>query len=60
MATVSPPHVLLLIEENKNAGVPSGAPYLHELATTYASSSRWFGVDHPSAPNYVALTSGST
>jgi acid phosphatase len=59
-AVAAPPHVLLLIEENKNAGVPSGSPYLHGLATAYASSSRWFGVDHPSAPNYVALTSGST
>jgi hypothetical protein len=52
--------VLLLMEENKNAGVASGAPYLDGLGTEYGSSSRWYGVDHPSAPNYVALTSGST
>ena len=54
------PHVLLLMEENKNAGLLSGAPYLDGLGAAYASSSRWFGVDHPSAPNYVALLSGST
>jgi len=59
-AASGPPHVLVLMEENKNAGVLSGAPYLDGLAAAYASSSRWFGVDHPSAPNYVALTSGST
>jgi acid phosphatase len=54
------PHVLVLMEENKNAGLLSGAPFLDGLGTAYASSSRWFGIDHPSAPNYVGLLSGST
>ena len=49
------------MEENKGyAAMMSGAPYLDNLAKTYASSTAWFAVDHPSAPNYVALLSGST
>ena len=57
----SAPHVLIVLEENKGyAAVMSGAPYLDGLAKAYLNSSSWFGVDHPSAPNYVALLSGST
>jgi phosphatidylinositol-3-phosphatase len=55
-----PPHVLVLVEENKDASLLSSAHYIDGLASTYASSSAWYGVDHPSAPNYVALVSGST
>ena len=54
------PHVLVLMEENKGyAAVLSGAPYLDGLAHTYLSSSAWYGIDHPSAPNYVGFLSGS-
>jgi acid phosphatase len=57
----SAPHVLIVMDENKGyAAVLSGAPYLDSLAKAYMNSSSWFGVDHPSAPNYVALLSGST
>ncbi|MHB8536395.1 MAG: alkaline phosphatase family protein [Candidatus Dormibacteria bacterium] len=59
--TSSLPHVLVLLEENKGyASVVAGAPYLDSLAKADASSSAWFGVDHPSTPNYLALLSGST
>jgi hypothetical protein len=34
------------------------APYLQSLATKYATGSNYLGVDHPSLPNYIALTSG--
>ncbi len=48
------------MEENKGyAAVLAGAPYLDGLARSYASSSAWFGIDHPSAPNYVGILSGS-
>lgn len=48
------------MEENKGyAAVLSGAPYLDSLAKSYASSSKWYGIDHPSAPNYVGFLSGS-
>jgi phosphatidylinositol-3-phosphatase len=56
------PHVLVIIEENKGYGATLGScgadPYLCSLASTYASDSAWFGVSHPSEPNYVALASG--
>ena len=56
----SAPHVLVVMEENKGyAAVLSGAPYLDSLAHSYLSSSAWFGIDHPSAPNYVGFLSGS-
>lgn len=35
-------------------------PYLCSLAATYASDTNWFGVTHPSDPNYLAFDSGST
>jgi phosphatidylinositol-3-phosphatase len=56
----SAPHVLVLMEENKGyAAVLSGAPYIDSLAHAYLSSSAWYGIDHPSAPNYVGFVSGS-
>lgn len=57
-------HVMVIIEENKGYGATLGScgadPYLCSLAASYASDSAWFGVGHPSEPNYVALASGGT
>jgi hypothetical protein len=39
---------------------PSQAPNLQKMATTYASGANYWGVAHPSLPNYIALTSGDT
>jgi acid phosphatase len=36
------------------------APHLASLAAKYATGSDYHGVDHPSLPNYIALTSGGT
>jgi len=62
-ATTSPPHILVVVEENKGysavIGSPS-APYINSLAKTYASASAWYGVRHPSLPNYLAWIAGST
>jgi hypothetical protein len=53
-------HILVLMEENKGyRAVLAGAPYLDSLASAYSSSSAWYGIDHPSAPNYVGFLSGS-
>jgi len=56
-------HVVIIVEENKPAtsiiGNP-GAPYLNSLAQTYAQADRYSAVTHPSLPNYLALTSGTT
>ena len=38
----------------------SQAPYINQLANTYGLATNYFAVSHPSLPNYIALTSGST
>jgi len=40
-------------------GSPS-APYQNSLASSYALAADYFGVAHPSLPNYLALVAGST
>ncbi len=40
-------------------GSPS-APYQNSLASRYALAADYFGVAHPSLPNYLALVAGST
>ena len=67
-ATPSPAHVLLIMEENKGyaqtigacTAIPPPDPYLCSLVSADASDTAWYGVSHPSAPNYVAIDSGST
>ena len=63
----SAPHVLVVMLENKgyaatlgSCGAGSPDPYLCSLASSYASAGSWFGIRHPSLPNYAAFVSGST
>lgn len=62
--TATTPHVLLIILENKGyqktLGSCSADPYFCGLAKSYTSLIGWKGVGHPSLPNYLAITSGST
>jgi uncharacterized protein YjbI with pentapeptide repeats len=61
-------HVFLILMENEQTGVIYGEqPYETELANTYAwggdansnpDSIGYYAACHPSAPNYLALTSG--
>jgi hypothetical protein len=55
-------HVLVIIEENHGysdvIGNPA-APNLNALATRFGVATRYFGITHPSEPNYVALLGGS-
>lgn len=55
---------MVVVEENRGYAATLGScgadPYFCSLAATYASDTSWFGVGHPSAPNYLALTSGGT
>jgi phosphatidylinositol-3-phosphatase len=56
-------HVFVIVMENKEHGDvigSSSAPYVNALARRYASASGYFGVRHPSLPNYLALTAGTT
>jgi phosphatidylinositol-3-phosphatase len=56
-------HVVVLVMENKERGDVVGAPasrYVNALARRYAIATSSYAITHPSLPNYLALTSGST
>jgi hypothetical protein len=56
-------HVVFLVMENQDYPQiigSSSAPYINSLANTYGLATNYFATDHPSLPNYIALTSGST
>lgn len=57
-------HVMVIVEENKGYQATLGScgsdPYLCSLASQYATYTNWNAVSHPSLPNYLALTAGST
>ncbi len=54
---------IVVMMENKERGSVIGsrsAPYVNRLARRYATPRNYFGVAHPSLPNYLALIGGST
>jgi hypothetical protein len=56
-------HVFIIVMENKEASRIVGnqsATFLNSLATDYGRAANYYGVTHPSLPNYLALTGGST
>ena len=54
-------HVVLLVLENHGYSAIAGhSPYLNELAAACGLATNYHAVSHPSLPNYLALTSGST
>lgn len=56
-------HVVWVVFENHGADAVIGAtdaPYLTRLATACGQATDYHGVAHPSLPNYLAMTSGST
>ena len=56
-------HVAVIVFENKEStsvlGNPA-APTFNSYGRRYAKLTRYYGVTHPSLPNYLALVSGST
>jgi len=52
-------HVFTIVLENAGLSDALGAPYLKQLYNTYAGANHYYGVCHPSAPNYIAMTSGA-
>ena len=56
-------HVFVIMMENTGydslIGNPN-APWINFAASTYGLATNSFGVTHPSQPNYIAATSGST
>ena len=58
-----PDHVVVVMEENHayNEIIGSAsAPYINSLASQYGVATSYVAVAHPSLPNYLALTGGST
>jgi hypothetical protein len=56
-------HIVVVIFENKEAGNVLGsraAPTFNAYARRYANVTSYYGITHPSLPNYIALVSGST
>jgi acid phosphatase len=56
-----PTKLLLIVEENHSqAQADSGMPYLVHLGRRYGHTTNYRALAHPSLPNYLALTGGST
>lgn len=56
-------HIVVIAMENKEASDIIGngdAPYINGLAQRYGLATASYAITHPSLPNYLALTSGST
>jgi phosphatidylinositol-3-phosphatase len=56
-------HIVIVVMENEELGEIIGnpaAPYINRLARTGALATAYYAVAHPSLPNYLALTGGST
>jgi phospholipase C len=56
-------HVWVIMMENTGFDALIGnpnAPWINQAAATYGLATSAFGVTHPSQPNYIAATSGST
>jgi hypothetical protein len=60
-SSVHPTKVLVVIEENHSyAQMKSGMPYLFGLSKKYGYATHWTAITHPSLPNYLAISGGST
>ncbi|HWF72571.1 MAG TPA: alkaline phosphatase family protein [Solirubrobacteraceae bacterium] len=58
-----PAHVAVVLMENEEYGSIIGSPstpYISRLARRYALATSMYAISHPSLPNYLALTGGST
>src|SRR3954453_17771500 len=55
--------IVVVMMENKERGTVIGspsAPYVNRLAARYATPRNYYGIRHPSLPNYLALVAGAT
>jgi acid phosphatase len=53
-------HVFVIVMENKSPEEALAGQFTASLAATYREAANYRAVAHPSVPNYLALTSGST
>ena len=51
--------VIVLENHSKHSVIGDHTPYLTALAHRYGQATQYYGVTHPSEPNYVAMISGS-
>ena len=58
--TTSQTHVFVIVMENRSYDQALSGSYTVALAKKYSVATDYHGVSHPSLPNYLALTSGST
>ena len=59
----APAHVAVIVMENEEYGEVIGsrsAPYINGLARRYSLATGMYAIGHPSLPNYLALSGGST
>ena len=62
-STATYTHVVVLVMENKSSSEiigSSAAPYINRLAKKCGLATNYYAITHPSLPNYIALTSGTT
>jgi phosphatidylinositol-3-phosphatase len=52
--------VFVIVMENRSYDQAMAGGYTAQLAARYGVASNYHGVSHPSLPNYLAMTSGST
>ncbi len=52
---------VIMLENHSQTSVigDKNAPFINHLAKTFAMAANYYGVTHPSLPNYIAATSGS-
>jgi hypothetical protein len=58
-----PAHIAVIVMENEEYGDVVGsrsAPYVNRLARRYGLATGAYAISHPSLPNYLAMTGGST
>lgn len=56
-------HIFTIVMENHESNSIVGstaAPYINSLVKSYGLATNYYGASHPSLPNYLALTAGST
>ncbi len=56
-------HIFVIMLENHSQSSVIGnanAPFLNQLATKYVTADHYYGVTHPSMPNYIAAIAGDT
>jgi phosphatidylinositol-3-phosphatase len=58
--TKAAPHVFVVVMENRSYEQALAGGYTAQLAAKYGVATNYHGVSHPSLPNYLAMTSGST